>query len=372
MKKNISIVLGAGFGDEGKGQCVHAISKPNDLVIRFSGGHQCGHTVITSDRGKHVFSQFGSGTFNGAATYLSEYCTTYPVALLHEYNALNSLNISFSPFFVHPLILITTPYDLAYNRAISMINKHGTCGVGFGATVQRNTDFYHLYAHDLQNQYVFETRMAMIAQYYDDKISGLNMSSQITFEEELKTAMEGWNESIDFFRNFVRIATLQSIVRQFEDVVFEGSQGILLDQHAGFFPHVTRSNTTSANALEIIKAVPELEKATLDTYYLSRCYHTRHGNGPFVDQPIELINSENESNQENDWQGIFRTSCLDLDLLKYAIQYDMINNRQGEKKLIMTCLDQLKEPERFLQEFSQCNFELSVNEIAFKNTPDWL
>lgn len=372
MKKNISVVLGAGFGDEGKGQCVHALSKPNDLVIRFSGGHQCGHTVVSPGGKKHVFSQFSSGTFSGAATYLSEYCTTYPLALRNEYIVLSSLGIEFPPFFVHPLIQITTPYDLAYNRAISMINGHGTCGVGFGTTIQRNADFYHLCAHDLQNRYVFETKMALIKHYYDDKISMLNMSSQITFGEELKVAMTDWEASVEFFRDFARIGTLHTIIRRFKDIVFEGSQGILLDQHAGFFPHVTRSNTTSVNALEIIKAIPELEKVNLTTYYLSRCYHTRHGNGPFPEKPIELINMENESNLENDWQGVFRTAWLDIELLKHAIQYDAIYNNQGKKILIMTCFDQLKDPDRFIREFNQYNVESLVDEITFKNTPDWL
>lgn len=371
MNKNISIILGTGFGDEGKGQCVHALSKPNDLIIRFSGGHQCGHTVITSDGRKHIFSQFGSGTLRGAATYLSQYCTIYPIALKNEYEVLKSLGVLLPEFFVHPLIMVTTPYDLAYNRALSMINGHGTCGVGFGITIQRNEDFYHLYASDLQNQYVYENKMALIKQYYVVKVAGLNMSSQITFEEELKVAMNDWEESVEFFRLFVQTAILQTIINRFGDLVFEGSQGILLDQHAGFFPHVTRSMTTSVNALEIIKTIPVFEKANLTTYYLSRCYHTRHGNGPFPEEPVELINTENESNLENDWQGMFRIARLDIELLKHAIRYDSIFNMHGAKVLVMTCFDQLKETENFLKTFKQSNIKSLVDEVIFKNTPDW-
>ena len=367
----ISIVLGTGFGDEGKGQCVHSLSHNKALVIRFSGGHQCGHTVTSNSGQRHVFSQFGAGTFRGAATYISQYCTVYPFALLNEHKLLQSLNIDFPKYYVHPLVMIVTPYDLAFNRALSMITGHGTCGVGFGTTLQRNEDFYNLYVNDLKTPYIFDTKMSLIKKHYENKVKTLNISSKIIYEDELNAALETWEDCLNFYRNFISIENFDTVIPDYEDFIFEGSQGILLDQHFGFFPHVTRSNTTSQNAIEMIKN-SELKDAKISTYYVSRCYLTRHGNGPFPENgSVELINTANETNVENDWQGIFRTSKLDFSLIKHALSCDEIYNFKSKKHLIFTCLDQLKERENFENELKKSGLLSFVDKIETKDKADW-
>ena len=367
----INIILGAAFGDEGKGQCVHALAHSETLVIRFSGGHQCGHTVTSKDGLRHVFAQFGAGSFRGAATYISQYCTVFPIAFLNEYKTLQVLNIDFPKYFVHPMVMLTTPFDLAFNRALSMVTGHGTCGVGFGTTLQRNEDFYNLYVNDLKNRYVYNTKMSFIKKYYEEKIKSLNMSSQITYENELDVAMESWKECLDFFRSFVTVELFNRTTSGYKDYIFEGSQGILLDQHFGFFPHVTRSNTTSLNAMEIIQS-SVLKDMEISTYYISRCYQTRHGNGPFPDNdPIELIHTEDETNIENDWQGIFRTAKSDFSLIKHAINCDGIYNSKSKKYLIFTCLDQLKEREIFEHDLTKSDLLSFVDQIEMKDRVDW-
>ena len=374
----INIVLGTGFGDEGKGQAVHSLSHPKALVIRFSGGHQCGHTVTTKTGMRHIFAQFGAGTLQGAATYISQYCTVFPVAFMNEYTKLQSLiaglhtDNNLPPYYVHPLALVTTPYDLAFNRALSMITGHGTCGVGFGTTLQRNEDFYNLYVNDIQTPYIFETKMTFIKKYYEEKINKMNMSSQITYEDELKIAFENWEESLNFYREFITVKTLDEIIPQIEDFVFEGSQGILLDQHHGFFPHVTRSNTTSQNAIEIIRG-SALKNQKINTYYVSRCYRTRHGNGPFPENnKLELTNNGTESNLENDWQGLFRTAPLDFSLIKHAVECDKIYNSSGTKHLIFTCLDHLNDAGIFEENLEESGLNNNFATITKKNCIDWL
>ena len=374
----INIVLGTGFGDEGKGQAVHSLTHPNALVIRFSGGHQCGHTVTTKTGLRHIFAQFGAGALQGAATYISQYCTVFPVAFMNEYMKLQSLidglhtDNNLPLYYVHPLALVTTPYDLAFNRALSMITGHGTCGVGFGTTLQRNEDFYNLYVNDIQTPYIFETKMTFIKKYYEEKINKMNMSSQITYEDELKIAFENWEEGLNFYREFITVKTLDEIIPQIEDFVFEGSQGILLDQHHGFFPHVTRSNTTSQNAIEIIRG-SALKKQEINTYYVSRCYRTRHGNGPFPENnKLELTNNGTESNLENDWQGLFRTAPLDFSLIKHAVECDKIYNSNGTKHLIFTCLDHLTDTGNFEKKLKESGLNNNFATITKKNCIDWL
>ena len=368
----INIVLGTGFGDEGKGQAVHSLSHPKTLVIRFSGGHQCGHTVTTKTGLRHIFAQFGAGTFQGSATHISQYCTVFPIAFVNEYRNLQSLCANLPDYYVHPLAMLTTPYDLAFNRALSMITGHGTCGVGFGSTLQRNEDFYNLYVNDIYTPYILDTKMSFIKKYYEEKIKSLNMSSQITYEDELKIAWENWEESLLFYREFISMKTLDEIIPQYDDFVFEGSQGILLDQHFGFFPHVTRSNTTSQNAIEIIRN-SALKNQEINTYYVSRCYQTRHGNGPFPDDnEFELANNSEESNQENDWQGIFRIAPLDFSLIRHAVKCDSIYNPNGKKHLIFTCLDHLKNMELFDKNLETSELKKDFASILKKNCIDWL
>lgn len=366
----ISIVLGTCFGDEGKGQAVLSLSHKDALVIRFSGGHQCGHTAIDKDGRRHVFAQFGSGTFNGAATYISEHCTVFPTAFKNEYSALSALESNLPAYYVHPKAMITTPYDLAFNRALSMITGHGTCGVGFGTTLQRNEEFYNLYANDLLTDYVLNTKMEYIRQYYEGKVSKMNMSSLITYEQELERAMEQWDDDLQFYKEQIHVATIEELSEQYHDFIFEGSQGIMLDQHFGFFPQVTRSNTTSQNAMEIIRQSKQLSGMDITTYYISRCYLTRHGNGPFPSKTVELINTQGESNLENDWQGIFKTSTFDPALVSHAISCDSIYNSSSRKVLVLTCFDQLKNQSAFLQQLKTLHSG-QIDEIQIKDKPDW-
>lgn len=121
----------------------------------------------------------------------------------------------------------------------------------------------------------------------------------------------------------------------------------MLDQDMGFFPNVTRSNTTCKNALEIINGL------ATDTYceiwYVTRSYQTRHGNGFMTneDKPITLVNNENETNVQHQFQGTFRTSKLDPELLDFALTADAFNHSTEMllfKNLFITCNDQHEFP----------------------------
>ena len=144
FKKQAKIVLGIGFGDEGKGMTVDRLCShsPDDtLVVRFSGGHQVGHTVVR-DEYRHVFSNFGSGTLRGVPTYWSQYCTVEPIGLLRELSILKQENIN-PILYIDAKCPITTPYDIEYNRKIESKNMHGSCGVGFGTTLNEKNNVIH-------------------------------------------------------------------------------------------------------------------------------------------------------------------------------------------------------------------------------------
>jgi adenylosuccinate synthase len=330
----ISVVLGLGFGDEGKGAFTNYLcgEATNPLVVRFNGGHQCGHTVVVGDN-RHVFSNFGSGTLLGAPTYWSEYCTVDPVGVYKEAQALKVIGI-------HPQIyyngnaMVTTPYDKLANIEAEKTNMHGSVGVGFGKTIQRNEDHYHLFVRDLQYPSIRDAKLrAMAYHYFRD--------NDLMATKHIKNFIEACDYLVGEYEVVSNISGAMRIGRS--DLIFEGGQGIMLDMDYGFFPNVTRSNTTSKNAIAIIKSMGiEPNKKTVQTFYVTRAYQTRHGQGHLSNQELNTsyikINPD-ETNVDTGFQGTFRRSVLDLDQLEYALDCDKFENPQSQRSLVVTCLD---------------------------------
>lgn len=335
-------MLGAGFGDEGKGKTVSYLVSKSDkpVVIRFSGGHQAGHTVNYQGH-NHVFSHFGSGTLQGIPTYWSEYCTVYPTGLVNEWKAL----LPYNPIlFIHRHSPVTTPYDIVANRYFEEENEHGSCGLGFGTTIERH-ELLKLFYKDLFIKKIFEEKLKNIKEYYCKKNGRF---------KELFTTHTFINK-LDHYKKAVDVITSHNIGNyvgegidtfsflKTDHLIFEGSQGLLLDKDLGFFPNVTRSKTDHTNALNIIDSFNCFEYSNIDIYYVSRCYQTRHGNGFMSDERIvELINNENETNKVNLQQGSFRKGYLDLDLLYYGLDDVKENLFNINRHLVLTCIDQFK------------------------------
>jgi adenylosuccinate synthase len=315
------IVIGLNYGDEGKGLTTSFLcsQSKNPIVARFNGGHQAGHTV--SHEGKrHVFSSFGSGTLQNVPTYWSSYCTFSPTAFLNELEHLVAKSIKVPDFYLDPLCPITTPYDFYSNREDSKNVSHGTVGVGFGTTLKRHENFYKLYAQDMFYPEVFKEKLKNIAKYY-------NM-------EDFDIAPFLADVAIIINTGIVKL-TDKKVLLNYSDVIFEGAQGVLLDMDFGFFPNVTRSNTTSKNALEISPL------RSNEIYYITRSYLTRHGAGFLPgEKELPLINNELETNVSHDFQGNFRTAELDLDLLNYSLKCDSHFSEGQNKNLVITCMDQ--------------------------------
>lgn len=346
----MKIVIGTQFGDEGKGLTTSYLCSKvqNPLVVRFSGGQQAGHTVV-KDGYRHVFSNFGSGTLQGAPTYWSEYCTFSPLGVVNEYNALRKAGID-PVLYVNPLCPVTTPYDRAFNCNLEKSNKHGSCGVGVGATIQRQEDYYKLFVQDLFHEKVMIQKLNNIKAYYSKKMNVLPAFIDNVLGVKIDDFIYVVNEAKKIIS---RVIDGKQLLHRGNDLIFEGSQGILLDQDFGFFPNVTRSNTTTKNALAIINELKQslspshrFIQQDIEIYYVTRAYQTRHGNGFMTNEGVydlELKNNELETNVTNEWQGDFRKSVLDLDLLEYALQCDSNFSRGIKKNMVITCLDQVGE-----------------------------
>jgi hypothetical protein len=138
-------VIGAGFGDEGKGlitdYLVHQGRPDLTMVVRFNGGAQAGHTVVTPQGKRHVFSHFGSGTLAGASTFLSEHFIVNPHLFCKEVGELVSVGCEEVTVIVDPRAVVTTPYDMFINRAVERQragSRHGSVGVGINETIERS------------------------------------------------------------------------------------------------------------------------------------------------------------------------------------------------------------------------------------------
>ncbi|KOY84709.1 hypothetical protein AD998_19975 [bacterium 336/3] len=357
MAKKASIVIGLGFGDEGKGLTTSFLGfqSPNSLVVRFNGGQQAGHTVCIGEK-KHVFSNFGAGTFQNIPTYWSRFCTFSPSAFITEHKVLESLGI-FPQIFIDNLCPVTTHYDILYNRLLEQKRgnqRHGSCGMGFGATIERHENSpVRLYAQDLSFPEIVNIKLKSIRAYYHEKLiqQGITDFLEMPHEQEDNRFL-GYLSELQKLKNSQNISWVHekdvfSDIYPFEHFIFEGAQGVLLDMDFGFFPNVTRSNTTSKNALELITRNSKSKISDINIWYASRCYHTRHGAGwfPLENTRLDLQNTENETNQLNDYQGFFRKAPLNLELLHYALQCDSNFSKGLPKNLVLTCADQLPNQE---------------------------
>ncbi len=350
MRKKAFIIVGLGYGDEGKGLVSDYLCSKNSspLVIRFNGGHQAGHTVMTSDGQKHVLSSFGSGTLRGVPTYWSNYCTFSPAFFLEEYETLNIT----PKLFLDRLCPITTHYDVLFNRAIEVsrgASRHGSTGTGFSSTVERHTSI-QLVASDIVKPTLFFDKLAEIKSYYKSKIDKETTFRFDQFDHDAE------DRKISSYLEKVRKLIDQGIVilvnesemlspdnKDWDSFIFEGAQGILLDVNFGFKPHVTQSNTTSKNALELLERNFGYMKVVIEIFYVTRAYQTRHGAGPFYESstPMKLKGLETETNQYNEYQGEFRISCLNIDQLNYSLECDRNFSDRVRKNLVVTCLDQI-------------------------------
>jgi adenylosuccinate synthase len=339
-----SIVVDLGFGDSGKGitvdyLCSQSPDIKRTLVVRFDSGHQVGHTVQL-DGFKHTFSNFGSGTLRGVPTYYSQNVTVFPPAILLEGRELSK----YSPrLYFHPLTMIATPYDIAWNRVNERVQQHGSCGVGYGATIVRNKDGAGLSVKDLSNKWVFIEKCRGIVKYYFDKMEQGSDLEQAFLGELKNVYVQDFYDECMRASMYWETAFLRDIVDDYDTLVFEGNQGILLDRFEGIHPHNSWSSCTSEQALQLLQSDVE-EQCQTSIYYVTRCYQTRHGNGPMSSSiDISLVNNEAEINVPNEWQGKMRVKDFDTSLISWSLETDKAHRERFgtlETHLVITCLDQ--------------------------------
>lgn len=325
-------VIGANFGDEGKGLVTsYLCSQGAGTVVRFNGGAQAGHTVVMPDGRRHVFHHMGSGTFFGIPTFLSQHFICNPLLFLTEWDELVAMGVT-PRVFAHPDCLVTTYVDMYINRQSEdhrAKKRHGSVGIGINETVNRSdVPELKITMHDIwHNRSSLESRLAQIA----DKWAMFRMGSKL----DEPAMLELWLKACEAMAERVGRAG----IGQCPDPVFEGAQGLLLDQNnKEYFPHVTRSNTGIKNVRELC-AMAGIER--IEPYYVSRTYMTRHGAGPLPGEDPKMAYHD-DTNTTNDYQGSLRFASLDFQSLVSRCHADRGSDAY---KLALTHADQLDIPE---------------------------
>jgi adenylosuccinate synthase len=327
--KTAIILVGLGWGDEGKGATTDHICRrlPVDLVVRYSGGSQCGHNVQLADGRRHTFAQFGSGTLAGVPTHLGDQVVIYPEALGREAMHLRELGVDdpYAMLTVDPRCPVTTFYHRQINRLRESLRgdaRHGSCGHGIGETRQYQLRYSGdaIAAADLQDGRVLRDKFWLLRERMAATAEALLAASAV--EGRAAEAI------LDIFdRGIARelVVHLEASAARLcirpmpaaETVVFEGAQGVLLDETHGWHPHTTWSTVTDRHAWRMIDEAGDAARVV--TLGVTRAYATRHGDGPLPTYDAELTaRLVDPGNPENLWQGRLRVGYLDLPLLRYA------------------------------------------------------
>lgn len=328
-------VIGMNYGDEGKGHITNYFSDKDALVVRFNGGAQAAHSVFLSDGRSHVFHHFGSGSLRGARTLLTSHFIVNPIIFAKELWEL-SKKVPVREVFMDPRCRVTTPFDMAINEFNSKYRKkNNTCGVGINETVERS----------MYRQLKINIRTFVEGEESDLKKILLRIQNEyVPYRlEQLKIprmefdhfcdSVNGYPDAINAFLKVRRWMLERTMVMWPEDslvdkflekdskrhLVFEGAQGMLLDQRRKeFMPYLTRSSTGIRNVLELLKTVRT--SLDLEAVLVSRSYLTRHGDGPVWNRcALPYKGITNTTNPYNEFQGHLRYGYLNKEWYDRAI-----------------------------------------------------
>lgn len=304
-------VIGANYGDEGKGLVANALCRENVLQNRTvlnvltNGGCQRGHTAYDKNGNRHVYSHFGSG-YSYADMYFSKYYMVNPMIFFDEYNSLKNDFDTMNRIYIDEDCTITTPYDMLVNRMVEnrRTQRHGSCGYGIWETVVRN-EVKPLYWKDLLGKSQSEI-VDIIRNLRDTYFTDLLNSYKIEMNQDEKELFYSENlimmYSMDTIsmQSITNVRSFESLEREYNVVVFENAQGLLLDTDIDDWGTPTKTG---------MAYIRELTSAPVTPYYVTRSYLTKHGEGVFPGECSKNdINPDMEdlTNHPNNYQGTLR------------------------------------------------------------------
>ena len=360
---NLKAVIGAGAGDEGKGNMTSYFcgAPGRTLGVLTNGGPQRGHTAALGKR-RHVFSHFSSGTFKGAETYFASSFMLNPMQFSREYRELEAMGAA-PLFHIDRDCRFTTPYDMLLNQKTHQAQgTHHTCGMGIWETYKR-------YAGGEGLSVGAYLDMTQIQRYrYLDRIRTGAMArlADMGTPEQMGEALALAGDErllVNYMEDLEDMAALSAgglcgpeILLGYDNVVFENGQGLILDwsDDEEKAVYTTPSRTGLAAVSSLVEKV--FTGQSLEVCYVTRSYQTRHGDGPMDGEcPREELGRgvREMTNRSNPFQGHFRFGRLEVEGLHERIRRDFGDrgSRNTYKKSIaVTHLDQMDMPEELREE----------------------
>lgn len=368
--KEVKVVLGANYGDEGKGLVSAALAYKarkegkKVLTVLFNGGAQRGHTV-ERERDRHVCHTIGAGTrYEHSDTFYNRHFMINPYIFLAETGSFSF----FERVWVDPRCKITTPFDIMINRALEehrLGNRHGSCGLGIFETFLRANTHYGLTYSDIKDfDYVVSLLNTLRDRYFEGRINslredGVRFSSEFYNQFYSDKIVLNFARALEEFKYKTYPAQLNSIADYYDTIIYEGAQGLMLDMdNSEDWPHLTPSHTNSEWVVGEIKDSLKELRCVFDVYYVSRTYLTRHGAGPLKEEskPEDILRKYilDKTNMPNPWQQTLRYAPIDANRTKRFMEDDMWKWSSFEKvnfHLVMTHWNELPQIDGVLTQF---------------------
>ena len=275
-------VIGAQWGDEGKGKIVDWLSNRADVVVRFQGGHNAGHTLVVGNQ-VYKLSLLPSGVVQGKLSVIGNGVVVDPWHLLNEIALIGSQGVHITPDLLvladNACLILPLHRDLDMAREAAAANKIGTTGRGIGPAYEDKVGRRAIRVADLEDREALEAKIDRLLAHHTPLRRGLGLP-EADGAEILASLEEIAPKILPFARPAWRL--LDEVVKSGKRVLFEGAQGALLDVDHGTYPYVTSSNTVAGQAAAGSGLGPKGPGFVLG---IVKAYTTRVGGGPF---PTEL------------------------------------------------------------------------------------
>ena len=285
---SVTVLVGSQWGDEGKGKIVDILSEKFDIVVRYQGGANAGHTVEIGEK-QYILHLIPSGILrSGVKCVIGNGVVIDPQVLLDEIKILedNGINVEGRLFISHNAHLIMPYHKLLDSISESGKNKIGTTGRGIGPCYIDKFDRKGIRIVDLLNRDVLEKKLRQNVEEKNTLLKKLYGDKGFDIEEIIKEYIS-FDEAIDSYVTDVPLM-LNDAIKEGKNILLEGAQGTLLDVDHGTYPFVTSSNPTSGGASTGSGIPPN----KIDNVFgIVKAYTTRVGNGPF---PTELTDEAGE------------------------------------------------------------------------------
>lgn len=373
-KGKIDALLGIVFGDEGKGKVVDVFTPRYDVVARFAGGPNAGHTIIFEGK-KFVLRSIPSGIFaEDKVNIIGNGCVIAPDLFMLEakelenagYSLKNRLHISKRAHLILPTHrVLDRAYEAAKGKA-----KVGTTGKGIGPTYSDKASRIGLRVGDILEN--FEEKYAKLKARHEQILRDLNYTDYDITEEEKQ-----WMAGVEYMRGFQLTDTeieINKLLAEGKNVLAEGAQGTMLDIDHGTYPFVSSSNTTSGGVCTGLGVGPT---AIRDVYGIFKAYSTRVGSGPF---PVELFDETGDTLREigHEYGAVTgrnrRCGWVDLVALKYAIMVNGVTKLIMMKSDVLDTFDTIKvctAYKRGNEVMTDMPFETEGCEAVYTELPGW-